>query len=464
MTIENSHEFLTPYLSLANAASIKVLPLVKARQRMAWELYARENQEWVGEDLYHRLESGGAGRHEGHSGARELLRYADDSAVSPYIKNYVGVDTSPTQWMPNWQYTPVIQNKWFINFNQLADAQFYREVVSSVLIMGKAVISKTEYFEPGLDFQSTKDFDFIEELLAAGGNGRYQPGEPIAYIHYPVRESLEHWDENKNSTSQNPVVAIVSATVYWRTFLQNILPEDTNGITVVIKNNEQAFSYIVNGPEAVYQGMGDLHDPKYDSYLIEAEYSAFQNGTESATYSGVAVDNDAILGSYRIVVYPSIVVQETYVTNDPWIYASVVAMLMIMVVAVFVLYDWYVERRQRKVSSEAIKSNAIITSLFPAKVRDQLLNMHDTAAQLSNKITRTPGMPTSQGMRRFQLNKDNGQDEDFSPMIDHDDDELDPHRGSLPIADFFPSCTVLFMDIAGMYSAQNASCYLHSQV
>jgi hypothetical protein len=469
VTIQNSHEFLTPYMSLANAASVKLLPLVKARQRMAWEAHVLENQKWVEEDLELRLarEARLIKAYEDGHGRRSLQddeeNHEDENAlVSPYIKNYVGVDTSPRHWLPNWQYAPVIPNKWFINFNQLADEQFHREVVDSVLTLGKSVISKTQTFEPGLDFQSTKDFSFIQELLAAGGNGQYQPGEPIAYIHYPVFQSFAHQKDGDGNGSSSPsmtspVVAVVSATVYWRSYLQNILPRGTNGIVAVIQNNEQAFTYIINGPEAVFQGMEDLHDPQYDSFMIETEYRAFERGTESARYSGVAVDDGSPFGAYVIRVYPSVVLEEDITTSDPWIYAVVVAVLMLTVVAVFVLYDWYVERRQRKVSSHADKSNAIITSLFPAKVRDQLFDLQESATGSPKKSTRiqNPLMPSLQrsnqlrGTGRHPHLIEDGEDVTRNPMVDREDDELNLYDGSLPIADFFPSCTVLFMDIAG---------------
>lgn len=166
--VENSHDFFSPFLSSANAASIKILPIVQGRERLAWERFTIENSQWVEEDLSRRgINSEKPTTRKLQEEIDEEQEVPEEEVISPYIKNYVGVDTSPHQWMPWWQYAPVIENKYFLNFNQLADEQFYREVQS--VLAGKAVISKTVTFEPGLDFQSTRDFTFTRELLSAGG-------------------------------------------------------------------------------------------------------------------------------------------------------------------------------------------------------------------------------------------------------------------------------------------------------
>ena len=83
-----------------------------------------------------------------------------------------------------WQYAPVIVNTFFINFNRLAWKGFTEEVAT--VKNQEAIISSTWSFEPGLDLQSTRDFEFTNELLQAGGASQYGPGEPLSYIQYPV--------------------------------------------------------------------------------------------------------------------------------------------------------------------------------------------------------------------------------------------------------------------------------------
>ena len=465
VTIRNSHEFLTPYLSLANAASIKILPIVGARQRIAWEEHVKNNQGWVDQDLEKRL--GEIHEDDENPERARLLQYFGETGdenrvISPYIKNYVGVDTSPYVWTPWWQYAPVIPNRWFLNFNKLADGLFYREVKTSLLKKGKSVISKAQTFEEGLDFQSLKDFRFTQELLSAGGYGQYQPGEPIGYIHYPVFETLDR-PSAEHGDVDDPPVAIITATVYWKSYFQGILPENTNGIVCVVENDQQAFTYLINGGDAIFVGMEDMHDEQYESLVISAEYKSFEIGTESVRYSGVPVDDTTLTGAYRIRVYPSQQLEDIHTTSTPWLYAAAVMLLMLFAISIFILYDWYVERRQNKVNSVAVKSDAIITSLFPAKVRDQLFNRQDDEEEkkkneMEKKKVKNPLIPETSQRNLFlsgvnssaaqgRRNED-GDDIMKHPMArdtDDDDDELNPHGDTQPIADLFVSCTVLFM-------------------
>ena len=459
--LHDSHSFLTPYLSLANAASIRIQPLVKPRERIQWEKHTRDNADWVERDLEAIQEQEG----EENSGRR--LQYfgqnqdEENARVSPYIKNYVGVDTSPEQFLPWWQYAPVIPNRWFLNFNMLSDGQFIRDT-KSVLGLGKSVISKTESFVPGLDFQSTKDFDFLQQLLEAGGYGQYQPGEPISFIHYPVFDQPEGADG-----ASRKVVAILTATVYWRTYFENILSSSAKGVICVVENDKQVFTYRIDGGAATFVGLEDMHEVGYDEYRVSAEYRAFEEGSDSQRYSGASVDSETQSGAYRISVYPSKDLEEEYTSAEPWIYAAGIMALMLVAIFIFLAYDWYVERRQNKVQGVAEKSDAIITSLFPEKVRNQLMERQEQeAAELEQKLNpsgkaKNPLRPqlSSRRLGNFSssvpletLNED-GDNIHKSPMaMSAEEQELNPHGTTAPIADFFPSCTVIFMDLAGFTS------------
>ena len=343
VTIPNSHDFFQPFLSLANAASIKILPIVQARQRIEWVEHVDATKGWVEQDLKRIKEQQQGLSKDGGRNLQSIDDEEDDSTsssntygsvdserVSPFIKNYAGVDTSPELWLPWWQYAPVIEDRWFVNFNQLADSEFY----SDFQIMSQtknAIIAKTESYLPGLDFQSTRDFTFLQQLLAAGGYGQYEPGEPIGFIHYPVFRSVETNDE---------IVAVITATVYWKTYFQDILPDSAKGVICVVENDVQTFTYKIDGGQAIFLGMEDLHDPVYDDYEITADYKSFESefaengeGAETGTkisggqrYTGVPVDDTKL--AYRIRVYPSSEFEEPYDTNEPWLYAIAAGAIM----------------------------------------------------------------------------------------------------------------------------------------
>jgi len=132
VTFANSANLFEPHLSLADAASIVLQPIVSAEMRDKWEAYALEHQGWISKDIEARedlFKSGwNTSEHETNTKS-EAKDYAQASvtpkerkveAISPYIKNYVGIDTTPGPYVTWWQYAPVIENSWFVNFNRLA--------------------------------------------------------------------------------------------------------------------------------------------------------------------------------------------------------------------------------------------------------------------------------------------------------------------------------------------------------
>lgn len=221
VTIPDSANHFQPYLSLADAASLLVMPIVPARLRSAWERYSIANQGWIDQDLEAQKqalelldlpEEASAGNnatrrladayrsyeqdlHLDNYGRQlqinsDTLKQVEEGTVSWYIKNYVGIDTSPGNWVVWWQHAPVLPNRWFINFNRMAVPGFDKEV--QAVTRKSAVVSSTWTFDRGVDFQSTRDLAFNANLLKARGNGgNYEPGEPVACIHYPIFDTYD---------------------------------------------------------------------------------------------------------------------------------------------------------------------------------------------------------------------------------------------------------------------------------
>ena len=308
------------------------------------------------------------------------------------------------------QYAPVIQDRWFVNFNWLGKDGFESEA-AVVTQKQKAVLSDTWTFEPGLDFQSTRDSAMTKGLLAAGGYDSYEAGEPIVFIYYPVFNEHE---------GDKQTVAVLSATVYWQTYFEDLLPENMNGIFAVVENSHgQTFTYQINGKKAVYLGLEDFHDRTYDRLEMSADYASFADNVHSENhrngrYTGVPVDDEHI--SYRIRVYPSLEFESSYVTSQPAVYASLMLLIFVLTTLVFLLYDRIVERRQHIVLSTAVKSNAVISSLFPENVRERLMN--EAQKQQEGTLTKNIGK-----------NAESVSDK--------------------PIADFFPEVTIMFGDLVG---------------
>jgi hypothetical protein len=126
----------------------------------------------------------------------------------------------------------------------------------------------------------------------------------------------------------------------------------------------QTFSYQIMGPEAAYLGPGDMHDPDYDSYEESSNFVGV------GTYNGFPFSEDFC--PHWIKAYPSNMMRNHYTSNNPGLFTAVAVLIFAFTAAVFILYDFLNERRQKKVMTTAVQSSAIVSSLFPSVVHDRL--------------------------------------------------------------------------------------------
>ena len=132
--------------------------------------------------------------------------------------------------------------------------------------------------------------------------------------------------------------------------------------------------------------------------------------------------------------------EEDYTSNRPIIFTIAVIGIFFFASFVFFLYDRLVQWRQQKVHDSAIRANKIVFSLFPAQVADQLQRdqAEEEKRQKEHAVT---------GRRRRRMINGGNLFAEEDSSIDGDDSEV--FMDSKPIADLFPSATVLFADIAG---------------
>ena len=177
----------------------------------------------------------------------------------------------------------------------------------------------------------------------------------------------------------------------------------------------------------------DLHDPAFERFKVTT--AKLESGTTAdGTKSGLGfVDRGCF---YSLSIYPSQVFADDFVDATPWILVSAVVGVLLFAMAMFIFYDYLVERRQTLVLRKAVQSTAIVSSLFPKTVRDRLMNA--TSALGDEAETRT--VPGFQDRLR---NKKSSTVPRTDKVGTNNDDWGDT------IADLFPSCTVLFADIAG---------------
>jgi hypothetical protein len=255
------------------------------------------------------------------------------------------------------------------------------------------------------------------------------PMEPVSDLYYPIIndvDSVEVAGARDYNGSEHTFVGMLAASIYWRDLMKDILPANSSSVIVVVTNPcNLPFSYQINGPRVRYLGVGDRHESQYDELVMESPLSNLNAySARDSEYTGAPLDPYC---PFTLHVYPSIEMEQVYMSNDPIIFTVVAVFIFIFTSLVFLLYDFMVERRQKLVMKSAVRTNAIVSSLFPEAVRDRLYPAEqeegDKKPFSSAKIQRK--------WKQVEQNK------------------AETNLLGRPIAELYPETTVLFCDIAG---------------
>eukprot|EP00980_Cylindrotheca_fusiformis_P018538 scaffold6132_cov80-Cylindrotheca_fusiformis.AAC.1 len=177
---------------------------------------------------------------------------------------------------------------------------------------------------------------------------------------------------------------------------------------------------MIDGPDVTLLGSEDLHNPKYDDLEVTEVFI-------DLGFDQLELPEGKCMPTLTLHVYPSEKLEDTFRSPNAAIYASVVVVIFIFTSLVFLLYDYFVGRRQRKVMDRIVQQDLIVSNVFPTAIRDRL---YEAQAQPRGKSKRV------------------------SDGLDFADDSND--FDSAPLADLFPSVSVVFADIAGFTAWSSA--------
>jgi hypothetical protein len=252
----------------------------------------------------------------------------------------------------------------------------------------------------------------------------------VSAVMQPIFKGLSTKSEDQK------LAAVVLLRLNWMLYLQNILVEGTDGIVAVLRSTcpnvdvfshnwtvderyppEEVgtFSYQINGPRAVFLGEFDAHVPQYDALEISDVFVDLD-------VDPTKVPEGRCVPRMTLHLYPSKEFEQAFRTPNGMIYAGVVALIFVFTSAVFILYDYFITRRQRIVMERIVKQDKIVANIFPTAIRNRL---YDQDQQSQGKLNR---------------------DSIFDPLGFDGPSNI---TGSAPLADLFPSTTVIFADIAG---------------
>ena len=416
--------------STAHTALTRLVVVVNAAQRVRWETYSSQSK-WVEESLETQKND------QGYKGtvvdpdnytALPIVPIWDYQGQTPY--------NSTGPFHPFWQQAPVVpDDSPVFNFDvyslSFVSNSFDQWAAEKGAFIG-AVSNVARNGATPEEAEATESYweKFIRDYIGEDED----PSEPFSDIYYPILESFADSVYNPGNPDE-PVVGSLSVTYFFKDLIRNILPNGSDGIVAVIENDcDQTFSYQINGPDTLYLGPGDHHDPAYVDFKRTVQLVELDSFAPGDSYSGLKLSARGC--QYTMHTYPSKTMEEAYQTDQPLIFCLVTVVIFVFTSAVFIMYDILVERRQKKVMKSAMQTGAIVSSLFPKNVRDRLLKEEEANANKDKQVAKAKN-----SLQSFMRDGSKPKETAAYDMLSGLDDR--------PIADLFPDCTVMFADIAG---------------
>ena len=234
---------------------------------------------------------------------------------------------------------------------------------------------------------------------------------------------------NNISVSSQLSVPVALGMVYsWKSLFADLLVKEECPMNCVVENSceDTGFRYLIQGNESRFLGETKLSFPP--NRLVSVD---------------IQVNNATNVCRHTIHIYPEASFEEIYSSE-----ASEYAIMLIGVVFLFIglsfcIYDYILQSQYQSLKQKEIQSNAIVSEMFPGRIRERLyqeqsdhvgsshqdMRFHSEESETSSPRTRKPKIRLKNILRGQQ-------NEELSALEE-------------PIAEYFPHCTVLFADIVG---------------
>ena len=335
-------------------------PLVTEQQRVPWEQYTEETPWWVNitehieehdhehEDERSLEEVSGHDHEESHES-----HHTEDEDVSYFVyeranETKVQVPVNETGlYAPLWHMSPLAPS--VVNENLLAYPEIFK-LFTEMRTTGHTAMS------------GSIEIDHLFEFAHDEGHEEDHNGE-----HHPHNVVLEPvydtFDEDQT------IVGVLVSLLQYDSLFTFYLPSNTKGLHIVFTEScGGTFTYQMSGQNLTFIGYEDHHDPAYSSYQRTQLLKIHEHAHED-------------ICKREVHVYPSSAFQDSYSTNKPVVYTCIVAFSFLLMGILILLYDCMVTRRQEKTLKTALRSGKLIASLFPANVRERLMNDTPSAEQ-----------------------------------------------------------------------------------
>jgi CHASE domain len=340
VTIDGFDAIARGFRNASKSTYIHYKPLLHTLEDVQkWNNYTANHMEW--------LISG-----------RKRETYAENETVSdkfvPFV--YKAINSSvifPVSgngpFAPAWQISPIPAKLNIINYDSMT-LPTSRASMEYVLQTGK----------PSL----TEPLDGIRNYFTFPVEG------PISPLYHPV---FDKPDDQENRT----VIGFLSGYLPWKYFFDNVLPDGQEDTLLVVQSCSTSSTFLIKGPEALFVGNGDLHDPRYSHMRKTASFIQADDDE--------ALNPMAKVQCHHIVhVFPTAAMEEAYKTSTPMSYAIIIVAIFSFSAIMFLLYDFFVTSRQNRTERQADKSHAIVQDMFPGDMASRLFEAGDGGSEEFN--------------------------------------------------------------------------------
>lgn len=309
-------------------------------------------------------------------------------------------------------------------------------------------------------------------------DGNTMPGTKSVFLQPIYVNSFAK--ETFPGSGANSIVGYWKAAFEWTTLIDSLRVDNNRGslalafpqpplpdARLVVKNTcGSSMTFQLNEAPAsassstAFQGYGEYHD--HDAFKNEHDLDIVQ--TLDIPIPGC---------NYSLGIYPSrqnLFASESTTTGNAsvdtaWVLGLVSLGLMILLGIALWVNDWHVRKIEVALEKSATRSMAVVHSLFPATVRDRILEEGLTSSR--RQLVAPKRIHKSRAAIKGANRKDNDASLPAAPSAEVASTETSPSSShktaenilssvetalsltSPPIADFFPSATVLFADVVG---------------
>lgn len=316
---------------------------------------------------------------------------------------------------PLWQSSNSSRTDRWVNLDVLS-VPIIRDGILAAISSSEVSLSRIINVEDASTLKNPAYRRFVQDISEQPVSNT---SSPVSILHVPV------------TNDQDETVAVVSVFFEIRSLFQNLLPLGRDVVDCVVQSMVgQIVSYKVDGQRVDFIGHGDLHAPQHRNL----------NKTRSLSLD----TEENVSPTYTVTIYPSTEMYGQFINGSPILLSGFAVLIFFVTGVVFYFYDSIVKQRQKFILDQAIRSNAILSSLFPENVRGRLFGREEGS---TGGGTRSGASVNSNPLRidtnSFTVDPTKMRLKSFLSDVEQNT------SSSKPIADLFPNCTVLFADISG---------------